>query len=65
MLRDPEYQAERWKEPIYADDPDEAWDDCEERAEEYSRQNREPVELVGVEKASTVTKSRYNCIFES
>ena len=65
MLRDPEKPVERWKEPIYADSPGEAKEDCEERAAEYTRQNKEPVELVDVEPVSTVTRNRYNCIFES
>lgn len=65
MLRDPEYQPEEWEEPIYANSHRLARKECRKRAKEYTRQNREPVELKDTKRASKATKNRFLCIFRS
>lgn len=62
---DPEQKKEDWDEPILAHGPKDAWKKCQKLADTFTEQSQSNVELIGVEKASKRSKSRFICKFRS
>lgn len=60
MLRDPEKEPERWKEPIVASSPEEARRECEKRADSYDLE----LESVTEPKKVEDRPQRYECNYK-
>ena len=60
MIRDPEKEPERWKEPIVANTPNEAQRECQKRADEYE------LDLESVTKPNKIEDrpQRYECNYK-